>query len=90
MRWRLDDALHLEDLALANDEFTASATGIVHFPPALAAPELDLRVRLQPSAAMPQAHRDLLNKLRGSPPDASGARTYRIGGPLDALQLGTP
>jgi type II secretion system protein N len=90
MRWRLDDTLHVDDFALANEEFTASGTGVVHFPPSPAAPELDLRIRLQPSATMPQAHRDLLSKLRGSPPDATGARTYRIGGPLDAPQLGMP
>jgi type II secretion system protein N len=90
LRWRFDDALHVDDFALANDEFTASGTGVVHFPPAPAAPELDLRIHLQPSATMPQAHRDLLSKLPGSPPDATGARTYRIGGPLDAPQIGRP
>ena len=78
------------DLALANAEFSASGSGIVRFPPAPAVPEVDLRVRLQPSAGMPQAHRDLLNRLPGSPPEASGARTYRIGGPIDAPQLGMP
>lgn len=90
VRWRLDEVLHIDDLALENDEFSASGSGRVRFPPAPAAPELDLRIRVQPTAAMPQAHRDLLNRLRGSPPDASGARTYRIDGPLDAPQLGTP
>jgi len=90
MRWRFDDRLHIDDFAMTNEEFTASGTGVVQFPPPPAAPELDLRIRLQPAATMPQAHQDLLSKLPGSPPDADGARTYRIGGPLDAPQLGMP
>jgi len=90
VHWRLDEALHIDDLALSNEEFSASGTGIVRLPPAPAVPEVDLRVRLQPSPAMPQAHRDLLNRLPGSPPEPSGARTYRIGGPIDAPQLGMP
>jgi hypothetical protein len=90
IRWRFDDQLHIDDLVLSNAEFSATGSGVVRFPPAPAAPELDLRVRLQPNATMPQAHRDLLNRLPGSPPDASGARTYRIAGPTDAPQLGMP
>jgi len=90
IRWRLDDALRLDDFALANDEFTASGSGTIRFPPPPAAPELDLLVRLEPSAAMPQAHRDLLSRLPGSPPDRAGARTYRLAGPLDAPLLAIP
>ena len=90
IRWRFDDQLHVDDLALSNAEFSATGSGVVRFPPVPAAPELDLRIRVQPSATMPQAHRDLLNRLLGSPPDASGARTYRIAGPTDAPQLGRP
>jgi type II secretion system protein N len=90
IRWRFDDQLHVDDLTLSNDEFSASGSGVVRFPPPPAAPELDLRVRIQPTAAMPQAHRDLFNRLPGSPPEPGGARTYRIAGPTDAPQLGVP
>jgi type II secretion system protein N len=89
-RWRLDDALHVDELTLANDEFTASGNGLLRFAPSPAAPELDLHVRLAPTSGMPQAHRDLLGRLPGSPPERSGARTYRLVGPLDALRLATP
>lgn len=90
IRWRLDDALHLDDVTLTNDEFTASGGGSIRFPPPPAAPELDLRVRVEPTAGMPQAHRDLLSRLPGSPPDRAGARTYRLVGPLDAPRLAIP
>jgi type II secretion system protein N len=90
LRWRLDDVLHLEELTLANDEFTASGGGTLRFAPSPAAPELDLRVRIEPRAGMPQAHRDLLSRLPSSPPDQAGARTYRLVGPLDALRPATP
>jgi hypothetical protein len=39
---------------------------------------------------MLQGHRDLFRKLLGSPPEADGARTFHIGGPLDAPVLGMP
>jgi len=90
LRWRLDDVLYVDDLTLANDEFTASGSGTLRFAPSPAAPELDLRVRLEPKADMPQAHRDLFSRLPGSPPDQAGARTYRLVGALDALRLATP
>jgi type II secretion system protein N len=90
IRWRLDGALHLDDFTLSNDEYTATGSGLVRLQPPPAAPEIDLRVRVQPARTMPQAHRDLLSKLPGSPPDATGARTYRIAGPLDAPVLGVP
>ena len=75
---------------MTNDEFTASGAGAIHFPSPAGPPELDLHIRLQPTRTMPQAHRDLLNRLPGSPPEAGGARTFRIGGSLDAPQLGMP
>ena len=67
-----------------------SGAGRIHFATQDGAPELDFRVRVQPTAAMPQAHRDLFRKLPGSPPEADGARSFRIGGPLDAPILGMP
>ncbi|HXH05291.1 MAG TPA: type II secretion system protein GspN [Vicinamibacterales bacterium] len=90
VRWRLDDVLHIDELALTNEDFSASGTGLVRFPAAPGALELDLRIRVQPTAAMPQANRDLFARLPGSPPEAGGARTFRIRGPLDAPQIGPP
>jgi type II secretion system protein N len=91
LRWTLADrTLRIDDFAMTNDEFAASGTGAIHFPSPPGTAELDMRIHLQPARTMLQAHRDLLNKLPGSPPDATGGRTFHIGGPLDAPQIGMP
>jgi type II secretion system protein N len=90
-RWTLEGrTLQVEDFALSNRTMGVSGAGRIHFPAPDGTPEVDFRVRVQPTDAMPQAHRDLFRKLPGSPPETSGARTFRIGGPLDAPILGMP
>jgi type II secretion system protein N len=89
--WTFDEqTFRVDDFAMTNDEFAATARGVIRFPRPRDVPQLDLRIHLQPTATMPQAHRDLLSRLRGSPPDATGGRTYRIAGPLDAPVLEAP
>jgi type II secretion system protein N len=90
-RWIFDErALRIEDFGMSNRTMGASGAGQLNFPAFEGTPELDFRIRVQPTAAMLQGHRDLFRKLLGSPPEADGARTFHIGGPLDAPVLGMP
>jgi type II secretion system protein N len=95
LRWTLADrTIVVDEAAMSNPAMTATGTGSMRLPEshpgAAAAPLLDLQVRVAPTAAMPQGHSDLQRKLPGGPPDASGTRTFRIRGPLDAPMLGPP
>lgn len=90
LRWRLDGAFHIDEFTARNDELVASGNGIFEAAPAGSSRSMAVRVRIEPTRDMPQAHRDLLNRLPGSPPDTRGGRTYAIGGSLDAPQLGMP
>jgi type II secretion system protein N len=91
LQWDVDGrTATIRRFEMSNDEFEATITGTVRLAAPLVESDLALALAITPRSSMPQAHRDFLASLPGSPPDRRGARRFRVDGTLGAPILERP
>jgi type II secretion system protein N len=79
--------LEVTDLTLASGDFTADGHGGVHFLDPNPTSLLDFRLTVVPGTTMPEELRRWFDAVPGPPPDARGARTFRIAGTFAVPQI---
>jgi hypothetical protein len=88
LHWTVADRrLQVTELTLTSGDFTADGHGSVHVLDPSPTSLLDFRLAVVPGPTMPAELRRWFDAVPGPPPDARGARTFRIAGTLAIPQI---
>jgi type II secretion system protein N len=91
LQWDVDGrTATVRRFELRNGELDATIVGTLELAEPLVESTLALDLTIRPRASMPQAHRDFLASLPGSPPDRRGVRRFHVAGTVGAPILERP